>query len=93
PSWCSARMGQASGDLLIEGERTARHRLTRTVQGRGRRVAGRGRWTAWETPMAWQQRALIAALQQRVHGDEATLLEDTNLVGERVHLHDPRARA
>lgn len=42
--------------------------------------------------MAGSDPALMTAFQDRVGGDQRTVLEDADLLGERVHLHRPPSR-
>ena len=43
-------------------------------------------------PMPRQHRALLPALQQRVHGDGLAVFEDANLVGSGLDLEHPGTR-
>src|SRR5438094_895666 len=88
-SWPTSRGGEAVADGLIQGERTSTHALTDAAD-HGHLVARPAHRSGHSTlPMGGIGVGLAAPFEDRMGGDQSTLIEDADDVGELVHLHDP----
>lgn len=71
-------------NLLIDVQRARQHRVTGKNPGcltRAMRGGSPGRMA-----MSWQDRALLAPLQQSVHGNQISILVNANLIGRGLHI-------